>query len=516
MRSTLPRKPTRKSRRTSAWLLARRATQLLAFIAFLGIFLSLKQWGLRQPLSAVPFWLDPYAMLTLWLSGHQWLPWTLLCLVTVASTVIFGRAWCGWICPLGTLFDWLPARRPGVYSESHERMRKVKHILLLVSLTLAVFGVLIALLLDPLAILFRSLTTFIWPAMNFLITSIEKWIYPIDMFKGLVNGFEFSIRPLFLPPDMEAYRFPALFAILFIGLFLLNLFRERYWCRYLCPLGSGLGLISKIALVKRQVGEKCSACGICAQQCPTGTIDPQNGFRSDPAECTVCMRCLDDCPLKVTQFTFSPKPAGWQAYDPSRRDVFRTVGLSAAALFLLKLGASVPNDQKHAFRILPPGAEPGDLFSKCIRCSECIRVCPTGGLQPAITESGLTGLWTPVLVPRIGHCEYSCNACGQICPTRAIRPLSLEVKHATVIGCAAIDTSRCIAWGERQACIVCQEVCPLPEKAIILEDGLDINGRPLKLPRVVAQRCIGCGTCEKKCPVAGPAAIRVFTSRDVG
>jgi polyferredoxin len=510
----LPHKSNRKAHRTPPWVLARRATQLLAFLAFFGIFLAIKQWDLRQPVSALPFWLDPYAMLAFWLAGHQWLPITLLSLVTVVSAVLFGRAWCGWICPLGTLFDWLPARRPGQHSNSLEPMRKVKHILLVVSLTLAIFGSLVALVLDPLAILFRSLTTFIWPAFNLLITSIEKWIYPIDLFKGLVSGFETSIRPLLLPPEIETYRYPALFVIFFIGLLLLNLFRERYWCRYLCPLGGGLGLISKLALVRRQVDDQCSACGLCAQDCPTGTIDPGQGYRSDPAECTLCLRCLDSCPLKATRFTLkSPAPLR-QPYDLGRRDLLRTAGISAAALFLLKLNVTASNELEHAHQLLPPGAEAGDLFSRCIRCSECLRVCPSGGLQPSITESGLSGLWTPVLVPRIGHCEYSCHACGQLCPTSAIPKLSLEQKQSAIIGCASIDVSRCIAWGERQACIVCQEVCPLPEKAIILEEGVDIHGNRLQLPRVVRDRCIGCGTCEKRCPVAGPAAIRVFTSRD--
>ena len=207
-------------------------------------------------------------MLAFWLSGHVWLPWTLLSLLTVVSALLLGRAWCGWICPLGTLFDWLPARRPGQHSNSLEPMRKVKHVLLVVSLTLAVFGSLVALVLDPLAILFRSLTTFIWPAINLLITSIEKWIYPIGLFKGLVSGFETSIRPLLLPQEIETYRYPALFVIFFIGLLLLNLIRERFWCRYLCPLGGGLGLISKLALIKRQVGDDCSACGVCARKMP--------------------------------------------------------------------------------------------------------------------------------------------------------------------------------------------------------------------------------------------------------
>jgi ferredoxin len=512
----LPRKRNKKAPRTSAWLLARRITQILAFFAFIGIFLALKQWGLRQPFSALPFWLDPYLMVSYWLSGQQWLPLTLLCLVTVASAILFGRAWCGWLCPLGSLFDWLPARRPAGYTESHERMRKVKHFLLVISLTLALFGSLVALILDPLAILFRSLTLVIWPAVNLLITAIEKWLYPIDLFKGLVSGFESTIRPLLLPAAIETYRYPALFATLFIGLILLNLFRERYWCRYLCPLGSGLGLIGKFALVKRQVDGQCSACGICAQHCPTGTINPKENYRSDPAECTLCLQCLDSCPVSATHFSAKPQARVRQSYDLGRRDLLRTAGLSAAALFLFKLTAATPNELKGAHQIIPPGADANSLLSRCIRCSECIRVCPSGGLQPSLAEIGGSGLWVPVLVPRIGHCEYACNACGQVCPTQAIQPLSIEKKQRTIIGRASVDTSRCIAWGERQACIVCQEVCPLPEKAIILEEGTTLDGRPLKLPRVVDQLCIGCGTCEKKCPVSGPAAIRVFTSREDG
>jgi formate hydrogenlyase subunit 6/NADH:ubiquinone oxidoreductase subunit I len=226
------------------------------------------------------------------------------------------------------------------------------------------------------------------------------------------------------------------------------------------------------------------------------------------------MNCVDDCPIKATRFSTNYQAPVHESYDLGRRDLLRTVGISAAALFLLKLNTTPSNELSHAHQLLPPGAETGTLFTKCIRCSECMRVCPSGGLQPSIAETGISGLWAPLLVPRIGQCEYGCNACGQICPTGAIPKLSLEEKQSAIIGCASIDVSRCIAWGERQACIVCEEVCPLPGKAIILEEGIDINGHPLQLPRVLRNLCIGCGTCEKRCPVAGPAAIRVFTSRD--
>ena len=170
------------------------------------------------------------------------------------------------------------------------------------------------------------------------------------------------------------------------------------------------------------------------------------------------------------------------------------------------------------FLLRPPGAREAndDILdlSKCVRCAECIRACPTSGLQPAVFEAGLQGFGTPVLIPRLGYCDYSCNACGQVCPVQAIPPMSLEEKRQAVIGKAYIDENRCIAWSDHQPCIVCEEMCPLPDKAIQLEqaqvwstDGELIS---LQLPHVIRERCIGCGICEYKCPVNSLAAIRVY------
>jgi NAD-dependent dihydropyrimidine dehydrogenase PreA subunit len=135
-----------------------------------------------------------------------------------------------------------------------------------------------------------------------------------------------------------------------------------------------------------------------------------------------------------------------------------------------------------------------------------MRACPTGALQPALFEAGLEGLWTPVLLPRIGYCDYSCNACGQVCPVAAIPPLLLDDKRLKVIGKAYIDTNRCIAWADHRDCIVCEEMCPLPEKAITLVEHAD---SPARLPVVNRERCIGCGICEYKCPL-NQAAIQVY------
>ena len=143
-----------------------------------------------------------------------------------------------------------------------------------------------------------------------------------------------------------------------------------------------------------------------------------------------------------------------------------------------------------------------------------MKVCPTSGLQPALWQAGPEGLWTPVLVPRTGYCDYSCHSCGQVCPTGAIPPLTLDEKRVAVIGVAAVDRDRCLPWAQATPCIICEEMCPVPEKAIELEEAqvADAVGQPLVVqrPHVVAERCIGCGICEFKCPVDGAAAIRVM------
>ncbi len=119
-----------------------------------------------------------------------------------------------------------------------------------------------------------------------------------------------------------------------------------------------------------------------------------------------------------------------------------------------------------------------------------------------------------MLVSRLGYCDYACNACGQACPVEAIPPLSLDVKRQQIIGRAYLDENRCIAWADHIPCSVCEEMCPLPDKAITLEESARSNGRgemiTIQLPYVNRDKCIGCGLCEYKCPVNGEAAIRVY------
>jgi MauM/NapG family ferredoxin protein len=283
-------------------------------------------------------------------------------------------------------------------------------------------------------------------------------------------------------------------------------------------LGGLLGLVSKFSLVRRQVSGDCKGCVLCPNACPTGTIAPARNYASDPGECTMCLECLQACPRGATRFglpgslqaVFSKQ--AWSAYDPGRRQALYALGGAATAVALL--GSDLSAVKVHPHRLRPPGVTEENLLARCVRCAECVRACPTAALQPALFEAGVEGLWTPLLIPRAGYCDYSCNACGQVCPVQAIPSLDLVSKREQVVGKAYIDQNRCIAWADGIDCIVCEEMCPLPDKAIHLRiaerTGLHGEVTTVQLPEVDRQRCIGCGICEYKCPLAGEAAIRIY------
>jgi polyferredoxin len=468
--------------------------------------------------------LDPLLMLANLLSSRAFLASSAVALLVVLLTLVFGRAWCGWLCPLGTVLDlfslksWRSKRRNAEGAAPAEGWRTLKYGLLIVILTAALLGNLTLLFLDPLTILYRSLTVSLWPALDQIITALETLLFQVPFLAGPVSTFDAWVRPLILPAEPLHYRSTILFASFFLGVILLNLWAPRFWCRYLCPLGGLLGLLSKPALFRRQVSEECKGCKLCSSACPTGTIDPQKGYASDPSECTMCMDCLEVCPRSRIAFHPRLSLAAWNEYDPGRRAALTSIGAAVMGVALLRASALNQRTPPHLLR--PPGAldvNPDIVdLTRCIRCSECLRACPTGALQAAVFEAGLGGFATPLLVPRLGYCDYSCNACGQICPVQAIPPLSLEEKRLAVIGVAVIDRNRCLPWSAQTPCIVCEEMCPLPKKAIQLEEVqvADHAGElvTLQLPHVLNKDCIGCGICEYKCPLNGEAAIRVFVA----
>jgi NAD-dependent dihydropyrimidine dehydrogenase PreA subunit len=182
--------------------------------------------------------------------------------------------------------------------------------------------------------------------------------------------------------------------------------------------------------------------------------------------------------------------------------------------------------------IRPPGSVPEDKFLQlCVRCGQCIKVCPNNVLQPAGLEDGFNGLWAPKVIADWSGCEPSCNNCGQVCPTGAVRALGLEEKRVARIGLAEIDCQACLPHAGRQACQLCVDECRMAGynaiEFIRIGGQIDESGRPVEdsgylAPAVREDRCVGCGLCQMRCrsinvksrKLLGRSAIRVIAGPD--
>lgn len=513
---TPARKKLRRGKPRSSWIIARKSIQYLVLITFILLFIASRPLSWPSHLVNLPMRLDPLLVISHIIASRTFLVGSSLALITLILTIVFGRVWCGWLCPLGTILDLFSRgqRKQGDLNtlSVSERWRGIKYVVLIVIMIAALFQNQTLLILDPLTLLYRTFTVSIWPALDQIIAVSETALYQWPFLSSTISTIDAWLRPSVLPTEPDFFRGSLLIWTIFMGVILMNWIAPRFWCRYLCPLGGLLGFVSRIALFRRQVDEGCQGCGICDRVCPTGTINPEKNYTSDPAECTMCLDCLEACPRSFIQFKPALSLAESQNYDVGRRQALVTIGVTLASLAVLRREAVSKENHPHLIR--PPGAQEEDFTSRCIRCAECMRACPTSAIQPAVMEGGMEGLWTPIIIPRLGYCDYSCNACGQICPVQAIKPLILDEKRNQVIGKAYIFRDRCIAWSDERECIVCEEMCPVPNKAIHLElimvnseQGL---AKTIQVPHVNRDLCIGCGICENKCPVRGEAAIRVF------
>jgi ferredoxin len=311
----------------------------------------------------------------------------------------------------------------------------------------------------------------------------------------------------------------------------MELVSRRFWCRYLCPSGALLGVIARYSAMRRLplvVCKGCPASGDCADNCRMGAFTSDRKFVAD--DCNLCMDCVGDCPRHVATFKLN----GWRrrrradvppALRPpgiqiSRRAFVGAVGVGIATPIIARAARAGLETKPSQYLLRPPGAADDQrLLDLCVRCGQCMKVCPTNTLQPDYLGSGIEGMFAPRLVPRIGQCEFSCTLCGQVCPTGAIPKLMAEQKHQTIIGKAVFNQDLCLPWAKNEECICCEEHCPVSEKAIQY-DLVEVTNAwgervTLQRPYVVFDRCIGCGICEFVCPVEGEAAIRVQRTETV-
>ncbi len=495
---------------------ARRISQVLFFLFFVYLFIQA-----RYPYETVipsDLFLRASALnaVMVTLAARVFLASVVLGLVILLLAVPFGRFFCGWICPLGTVIDttdkMVKRKRQKVRVRPSVRFRWSKFFLLAAILTAALFSFQFIWLFDPVVLLYRVLTVAIFPAFLFVVNGVFSVAFNTGFWENTVYDIYDFAQRTFLPVEQPFFYHAIPVFLLFLTLLLLGLFTRRFWCRNFCPLGALLGVFSKYRIWQRHVSDACTDCGICRRDCRMNAIEDDYTL-NNTVECIECAECVSVCPANAIRYRIG-RSRGKNEIDLSRRRLVLASVAGIAGLSVIK--ATAKNRNKAGFVMRPPGALAEDKFlDRCVRCQACVRICAsTGGcLQPALTESGWEGLWTPVSVPRLGYCEYECNLCGQICPTGAIQDLDLAAKQEQKMGQAHFDKSRCIPWYRQEDCLVCEEHCPVSDKAIKFDvreaRGPDGTMRVVKFPYVVADRCIGCGICENKCPVDGTPGIYV-------
>lgn len=486
-----------------------RIVQTLSFFCFI-ILLLLASFPLIPLIPVDAFLkLDPLVFLGASLSSRAFVPFVWTAVLLLVLTIVVGRFFCGVLCPMGTTID--VTDRLFKKKDTNRRktipavLKSFKYQFLFFTLGAALLGVSLIFLGSALSLITRFYGLIIYPILCFLGEKTLLVLRPLaDHFDITSIAYAHVFTPRF---DLQWFT-----AIFFIAIFAMVVYSPRFWCRYLCPSGAVFALISWKPLVRRHVSDECNHCGLCQKDCPMEAIgdDP---FVTDHRECIVCQTCVRICPTGAVRFS----GIGFVRERPcptlfvERRNIIKAgaSGMGAALVTLTSL-KYLPIDTGpgiiiHPELIRPPGALPEtDFLARCIRCGECMKVCPTNTLQPIGLVAGFYAFFSPKITPRRGPCEPSCNACGQVCPTGAIRALSLNEKLWAKVGTAHIFRQKCLAWEFGKKCLICDEFCPY--NAVEFKMVPEI---PIAVPYVNETRCSGCGFCEYHCPIQAKAAIVV-------
>lgn len=480
-------------------------------------------------------------------------------------TSFFGRVYCSAICPLGILQDMVSRIRRRTRKKTHRYRYGRPHnwwrysflavppVVLLAGRSLVGIN-----LLDPYSIFGRIFSDLGQP--------VYMWIN-----NRLAGLFESLNLYILYPEDITAasaltYTFPALMLVLVVWL---SFAHGRLYCNTVCPVGTLLGLLSRISIFRiKMIESRCTKCAKCAFECKASCINVKS-LEVDFSRCVGCFNCLQVCPEDAIKYlpAWSGQPAttgisgaagSYSGKNSGRREAITrilAVGLvltgflrKAAALQLSadnqlpdtsgepsgssaqspgtagqfpdtssqpsdtagQLPATIENKipteiapVKH-FPVSPPGSLGLRHFTtRCTACHLCISACPTGVLQPSLTQYGLQGILQPHMDYSTNYCNFECVRCSEVCPAGAILSLTAEAKKTTQLGQVRLILENCVVYAENTACGSCSEHCPTQAVTMVpYWDGLT-------LPEIKPEICVGCGACEYACPVRPHKAIYV-------
>jgi len=429
-------------------------------------------------------------------------------IVILLLTLISGRTYCSFLCPLGIGQD-LFSRIGGKIRKKFRRFgfkkpfTLIRYSLLVITLGVSIiWGIYLVTLLDPYSIFGRFITFFGKPVVLLLNNFFTGILGKFDLYSlshAEIKGF-----------SLLTYSVPVVFSLLVA---VLSLIKGRLYCNMICPVGTLLGLISKISLFRIKYNDlQCTRCGRCSVACKSSCIDFLN-HNIDVSRCVNCFNCISTCPDKALSYSLISSKNIEHKTDESKRKF-----VAGSILLLLGIPQFAKSQDKKApspkkestvkelrtFPVCPPGAGSIEDYNKrCTACSLCITACPNNVLKPAVRQYGIAGFLQPVMDYHKSFCTYNCTICTEVCPTNALKPLLLEAKKLTQIGKANFIKDNCIVKTEKTACGACSEACPTKAVYMIPYEG------NLVIPETNHDICIGCGHCEYACPTTPYKAIFV-------
>ncbi|MCP4263724.1 MAG: 4Fe-4S binding protein [Planctomycetes bacterium] len=158
----------------------------------------------------------------------------------------------------------------------------------------------------------------------------------------------------------------------------------------------------------------------------------------------------------------------------------------------------------------PPGAVDELTFKGlCSRCGNCIRSCPHDIIRRDTGQNGFTGILTPVLNFNENYCREDCIRCTLVCPSGALVGVNIDNKPDIQIGIAQVDMNLCLL-GEDHECSACMRWCPYHAIRYVFSET-----EYMLVPVIDAEKCNGCGACEVACPTSPRKAIRIFSEAKI-
>jgi len=334
--------------------------------------------------------------------------------------------------------------------------------------------------------------------------------------------------------------------LLGITVLFLSAFKNRFFCRYMCPVGFCCDKISGIrrsgiSLHKKMpdIGAWLALVSIAAAFAGIPLLillDPLAIFHgtfsifsegwSLVTVLSLCgfpvliavnylfpdIWCSKVCPLggmqdlitgirRRTELIIHKKPQDSNLYSPARRLLLASALGITSGLVIPKI---IRPSKSEYFR--PPASlEPRMFNTLCIRCGNCIKSCPTKIITHHTDYGDLISWMTPEVDFVNGYCLETCNLCSTVCPTGSITLFSPEAKNRIFMGSAEVIFDKCLLALNKE-CDRCIAACKYEAVRIVP------SSMPLLMAPVIDQtRCVGCGACAVICPASAINMIPTST-----